>query len=210
MHVREHASKLFILGDLFDFWFEYRHAIPIGQFNILRRLLEIRENGIPIVFLAGNHDYWCGDFFRREIGMETHTDPFAVELQKRRIWLAHGDGLVRGDWGYRVLRKILRNRLCILGYRLVHPDLGIPLAHASSSSSREHTGEREIDPERFLAEVARPKFQEGFDGVILGHIHSPFHVREADRDFIILGDWIRHFSYVTLTDGVFEPHRWGS
>jgi UDP-2,3-diacylglucosamine hydrolase len=208
VHVRENASKLIILGDLFDFWFEYRHAIPAGQFNILRRLQEIRENEIPIVFIAGNHDYWCGDFFRREIGMETHADPITLELQGRHLWLAHGDGLVSGDWGYRVLRKVLRNRLCILGYRMLHPDLGIPLAHASSSSSREHTREQKVDVERFLTQVARPRFRDGYDAVILGHIHKPVHVREEGRDFIFLGDWIRHFTYVTLTGGALEQHRW--
>ncbi len=207
-HVRESASRLIILGDLFDFWFEYRHAVPSGHFNILCRLLEIREAGIPIDFVAGNHDYWSGDFLRREIGAVCHTDPIALELQGRKIWLAHGDALARGDWGYRVLRKILRNPLCIAGYRLLHPDLGIPLALASSSTSRGHTARGRVDVEKYLTEVARPKFREGFDSVILGHIHKPVHVQDDSGEFLFLGDWLYHFSYATLTDGRFEQHTW--
>jgi len=207
-HVRDHASRLYILGDLFDFFFLYRHAIPSGHLGLSRRLHEIREAGIPTTFLAGNHDYWCLDFLSREFDIETHPDPISVELQGRRMWLAHGDGLVKRDWGYRVLRRVLRNPLCIGAYRLLHPDLGIPLAHGSSSTSRQYTENRELAIEAYDREVVQPRVEEGYDAVLMGHIHVPTHRREGEKDFFFLGDWMRTCTYVTLERGAFARHRW--
>lgn len=207
-HVVERASRLFVLGDLFDFWFEYRHAVPIGYHWLFRRFLELREAGVPVTFLAGNHDYWCMDFLARELGVETHADPIGVTLQGRRIWMAHGDGLIHRDVGYRLLRRMLRNRACIAAYRLLHPDLGIPLAHGSSSGSRAVTEQRDIALGAYRREVVLPRLAEGFDAVLLGHIHVPIHQREGDGEFMFLGDWLRAFTYATLEDGVLTQRRW--
>ena len=191
-----------------DFWFSYRHAIPAGHIWLYRRLLELRERSIPTTFLAGNHDYWCLDFLREEFDVTTHGEPISVEHQGLKLWLAHGDGLIRRDGAYRVLRRILRNRLCIGAYRLLHPDLGIPLAHSSSDTSRHHTEQRDPAPDHYWAEVAEPKFAEGYDAVILGHIHIPTH-READgRHMFFLGDWLDSFTYLVLENGRFDHRRW--
>jgi UDP-2,3-diacylglucosamine hydrolase len=207
-HVRDHAGRLYIVGDLFDFWFSYRHAIPAGHIWLYRRLLEFRESGIPVTFLAGNHDYWCLDFLRDEFGIESHEGSLDATIQGRRIWLAHGDGLIGSDWGYRRLKSILRNRLAITAYRLIHPDFGIPLAHSSSDTSRHHTESRDPVDRAYLAEVARPRFAEGFDAVVMGHIHIPTHIEEDDKHMFFLGDWISEFTYLVLENGAFEPRRW--
>jgi UDP-2,3-diacylglucosamine hydrolase len=207
-HVREVGSRLYILGDLFDFWFEYRHAMPAGHLQVFRRLHELREAGVPMTFLAGNHDYWCLEFLAREFGMDVHPDALVREHQGRRIWMAHGDGLVRGDWGYRVLRKVLRNRFCIGAFRWVHPDLGIPLAHGSSSTSRHYTEARNLPIEAYVEEVVRRRWAEGFDAVLMGHIHLPTHREESGKEFFFLGDWITQFRYLTLENGAFTHHTW--
>src|SRR5262245_38654941 len=123
------AESLFIVGDLFDFWFEYSTAIPRRHFKTLCALRRLREAGVEITYLAGNHDFWLGGFLSNELGIHTREGPVTVEKQGRRAWIHHGDGLIGGDLGYRMLKKILRNRVNIRLYRWLHPDLGIPLAH---------------------------------------------------------------------------------
>ena len=208
VHVRDYASHLYILGDLFDFWFEYRHAIPSGHLWLFRRFYEIREAQIPVVFLSGNHDYWCMDFLSREFGFEVSPRPIEASHQGRRMWLAHGDGLIQRDWAYRILRQVLRNPFAIWAYRTLHPDLGISLALSSSSSSRHVTELRDLAQEAYLEEVVKPRFAEGYDSVIMGHIHIPTHISEGGRDFIFLGDWITKFTYVTLEEGAFRQQAW--
>lgn len=206
--VRDRGSGLYILGDLFDFWFEYRHAMPAGNLRLFRRLQEIREAGVPMTFLAGNHDFWCLEFLSREFGIACHADEIEREHQGRRIWMAHGDGLVKQDWGYRVLKKILRNPLCIAAYRWIHPDLGVPLAHGSSSTSRHYTEARNLPVEAYVEEVVRPVWARGFDAVLMGHIHLPTHRVEDGKEFFFLGDWITQFRYLTLENGVFTHRTW--
>jgi UDP-2,3-diacylglucosamine hydrolase len=204
---REYAGSLYILGDLFDFWFEYRHAVPNGHFQIFHRLSELREAGVPVTFLAGNHDFWCLPFLAREFGVIVHENPVSVTAQGRHLWLAHGDGLVRKDWPYRALRRVLRHPYAIAAYRLVHPDIGVPLAHHSSGTSRVYTETRHLSPDAYRDEVVLPKFREGYDAVLLGHVHVPTHEVHGGKDFFFVGDWLTHDTYVELRDGVFTQRR---
>jgi len=209
---RESLTHLYILGDLFDFWFEYRYAIPKGGFPVLRALADLVDRGVPVAYLGGNHDFWCGSYLQREIGVHVHQQPIRVEHQGRRIYLAHGDGIVPGDTGYKILKAVLRNRLSIALYRTIHPDLGIPFAHRVSLVSRKHTHEKRFYIDRFSRYLAGPRFAAGDDAVVVGHVHDPMHFRDArQRDFLIVGDWIDYFTSVTLRDGRFtlEQHRPG-
>ena len=160
-HVRDTGSGLYIIGDLFDFWFAYKHALPGGHFQLYRRFYELGEAGVPMTFLAGNHDFWCVDFLAEEFGMATHPDPISAEIQGRKIWMAHGDGLVKKDWGYRAMRKVLRSPFCIAAYRIIHPDIGIPLAHDSSTHSRGVTSERRHRLLRLLGRGRPPPLRRG-------------------------------------------------
>src|SRR5512145_2740221 len=153
------ASSLYIVGDLFDFWFEYRTAIPRRHFDTLTTLGRLREAGVDITYLNGNHDFWLGTFFRDTLGIRTHDGALTVEAQGRRLWLHHGDGLVGGDLGYRALKAVIRHPVSIGLYRLIHPDLGIPLAHAVSRWSRHSREDRPPDTGRLWREIAEPRFR---------------------------------------------------
>ena len=202
------ASDLYIVGDLFEFWFEYATAIPRRYFGLLRALDEIREQGVRITCLTGNHDFYLGAFLSEELGLRTAEGPLSVEHQGRRIWLHHGDGLMRGDLGYKVLRRVLRHPFSIAAYRWVHPDLGIPFAHWASQWSRHSRGERPLEGERMFQTIAAPRFAEGFDAVMVGHFHHVFERREGARVFYVLGDWFDSFSYVELANGEFTQQSW--
>jgi UDP-2,3-diacylglucosamine hydrolase len=203
------AAALVIVGDLFDFWFEYRSAIPRRHFATLAILRRLREAGVALSYLNGNHDFWLGRFLAEEVGIETHDGPLRLAVQGRRVWLHHGDGLVGGDLGYRILRRVIRHPLSIALYGLVHPDLGIPLAHQVSRWSRGSRGEKPLEPERLWREIALPRFAEGFDAVMVGHFHHVYERREPGREFFLLGDWIDRFTYARLEGGVVHLERWG-
>lgn len=202
------ASALVIAGDLFDFWFEYRTAIPRRHFATLAILRRLRESGVAITYLNGNHDFWLGRFLAAELGIETLDGPLALEAQGRRLWVHHGDGLVGGDLGYRVLRAVIRHPASIALYGLLHPDLGIPLAHQVSRWSRQSRGESRLEPGRLWREIAEPRFAQGFDGVLVGHFHHVYERREPGREFFLLGDWITRGTYAVLEDGRVRLEDW--
>ncbi len=202
------ASSLYIVGDLFDFWFEYPTAIPRRHFRTLCALRRLRASGVLIHYLPGNHDFWLGEFLAREVGVERHPSSIELRLQDRRIFLHHGDGLVGGDLGYRLLRRVLRHPASIALYQLLHPDLGIPLARQVSRLSRHAKGDPVLDADRLYREIAEPRFRQGFDAVVVGHFHHVYERREDGREFFVLGDWIRHFSYLRLDQGRLTLQAW--
>ncbi len=202
------AASLFIVGDLFDFWFEYRTAIPRRVFATLAVLQHLRDRGIEITYLNGNHDFWLGRFLSEELGIRTRHGALSLELQGRRLWLHHGDGLAAGDHGYRMLRQVLRHPVSIALYQWLHPDLGIPLAHWFSNRSRVAQGDRPLEADRLWTQIAAPRFAEGYDAVVIGHFHHAYERRDGSREFFVLGDWIRHFTYLTLEQGSLQFHAW--
>lgn len=201
------ASELYIVGDLFDFWFEYGTAIPRRYFGTLVALQRLREAGVAITYLNGNHDFWLGTFFRDTLGIRTIDGGVTVEAQGRKLFVHHGDGLVGGDLGYKILRSILRSRACIGFYGLLHPDIGIPLALAVSRWSRHSRPDGPLRPARLWNEIAKPAFARGHDGVLVGHFHEAYEQREDGREFFVLGDWIERFTYAELSNGKLELKR---
>ena len=203
-HINEPNNTLFIVGDLFDFWFEYTQVIPYKHFPILCMLHIMVENGVEINFIPGNHDFWIGNFFEN-MGIKIYKDPIDTWIENKHYYIDHGDGLLKADRGYRILKKILRNSLSIKLYRLIHPDIGIALAHFFSNLSRnkkiEHNQKEYIN-------FAKNKFKQGFDNVILGHTHLPFEFKEKDKIFINIGDWIDHFTYGYLEDNQLKLKYW--
>lgn len=195
------AHTLVIAGDLFEFWFEYRTVIPRRYLDTLCRLRRLRQAGLEITYLTGNHDFSLGSFLRDEIGLHTRVGALSLELQGRRLWIHHGDGLVGGDLGYRILRRVIRSPVSIALYRLIHPDLGIPFAHWVSGLSRRSREARMLEPERLIREVAEPRFAAGYDAVLIGHFHHTYEHRQPGREFFLLGDWIRHFTYAVVEGG---------
>ena len=206
--IRQDASQLFIVGDLFDAWFEYRTVIPKGFHRTLAALDDLVRHGIAVHYLAGNHDYWMRDFFREELGMRTHHAPFDVVVDGKKIFIHHGDGLAAKDAGYKILKKILSNRFSIWLYSWLHPDIGIAIARSSSRKSRKHTSTKEYGREDGMVGFSRKKIEEGFDVVVMGHRHEPI-CKEFGRGlYLNLGDLIEHNTYAVMDNGQIELKQW--
>jgi len=202
------AAGLCIVGDLFDFWFEYGTVIPKGFHRTLSALQEYTDAGVPVHYLAGNHDFWMGDFFPSELGVRVYAGPVELLLGGKRVYLHHGDGLAHNDLGYRLIKPILRNRWSIRLYRWLHPDLGVPLARGSSHSSRQYTAGKKYGEGEGMAAFAAGKIRDGVDIVVMGHRHTPELVAMEGGTYVNLGDWITHRTYGTLTEGVISLQRW--
>jgi len=199
--VKNDGEKLFILGDLFDFWFEYKHAIPKEHLRLVFHLAALIESGVEVHYMSGNHDFWLGEFLSREAGIIIHRDYYETTEQGKRLFLIHGDGIATSDWGYRILKRILRSRVNIWLYQKLPADWGIPLAKWVSSSSRSYTRGR---PPRFLKDYekyAARKIAEGYDAVIIGHLHHPILQDYEGGTYLNTGDFIEHFSYGRMEAG---------
>ena len=201
------SERVVIAGDLFQFWFDLGGSIPSGYFDILEALSRLRRSGTRVDYLAGNHDYWRGDFFRRELGIETHPGELVLETQGRRIRVSHGDGEGPGDRGYKLLRRVVRSPLVVGAARLAHPALLHGVAHAMGRWSRAHTGVRPPDRARLEA-AAQATFARGFDALVLGHVHAQVHAHLPGGELIVIGDWLELRSWVRLQGGTFTPGRW--
>jgi UDP-2,3-diacylglucosamine hydrolase len=198
--VKADGDRLIILGDLFDFWFEYKHAMPKEHFGVLVDLQDVIKSGVQVDYVSGNHDFWMDDFFETRIGIAVHRDRLDLEYQGRRLHLIHGDGLAGADRGYRLLKRILRNRFNIWLYRKLPPDWAIPLAKFVSGSSRDYTSQRDHGFVPDYEAYAKTKLREGFDIVIIGHLHIPSVTTIDGGMYINSGDFINHFSYVRVDE----------
>ncbi len=215
-HCGREASQVIINGDLFDFWFEYGSVVPRGHTRVLGALAALVDAGIPVLFMGGNHDWWGGDFLRDEIGVAFRQDPAVLDIQGRRVLLAHGDGLGSGDLGYRVLRHLLRGGPTRFAFRWLHPDVGAWVARRVSKTGLRdgESLEKQKARSRFLEAWATSRLAESpeLDLVVLGHTHIPL-LREVapGRFYLNSGDWLVHRSYALLTPSA--PPRlleWGS
>lgn len=203
-HCRGTADLLFILGDLFDAWFEYRTVIPKGYHHLFTALDNLRTGGTEIHYLAGNHDFWMRDFFTTDLGITLHRNPFSIRIGTTSFLLHHGDGLATNDLGYAILKPILRNRLSVWLYTWLHPDIGIPLARSSSKKSRGYTSGKEYGEMDGMRNFAKARIEEGTDIVVMGHRHIPVRETIGRGVYINLGDWITHNSYAEFGDnGIF-------
>ncbi|HLF34652.1 MAG TPA: UDP-2,3-diacylglucosamine diphosphatase [Cyclobacteriaceae bacterium] len=194
------AHSLFILGDIFDFWFEYGHTIPKGYARLMGCLAGLRDAGIGIYFFTGNHDMWMQDYFPKEFGIRVFRKPATVEINGTRFLLGHGDGLGPGDFKYKVLKKIFENKICQWAFRCIHPDLGIPLANFLSRNSRDVNLKKDLeflgDKEWILQFCREAELKDHHDIYMFGHRHMPLdiNINENSR-YINLGDWMNHFTY---------------
>jgi len=211
--VRERrADHLYVVGDLFDFWFEYTHVMPWRHARILAEIRSVVDVGVPVTFLGGNHDWWAGPVFEQFAGMTVHRKPFSVTHQGLRIHLHHGDGLAStSDSGYLVLKAVLRNRWVIRLLRVVHPDLAYELGHRFSRFSRRHLTGGTFRVAPAVHEFVDTRLAEGHHAVAIGHLHTRFaEVRPGGGRFFVLGDWMSIFSALRLEDGEFAWEDWSS
>lgn len=202
-HVIERGGTLFIVGDLFDFWFEYKYVMPKAYFDVLTALYRARLKGVDIFFVPGNHDFWYLDFMKENIFTGVSTDGYSIEVNGKKFSILHGDGLLSWDRGYRLLRSLIRNRAFISLYRWLHPDIGYIIGRAISRSGRHHVHTQEYNDTVIgeLKEFARTRIEDGVDFVVMGHYHQVRKVDLGSGTLMVLGDWIRYRSF-----GYFDGH----
>jgi UDP-2,3-diacylglucosamine hydrolase len=198
---RQDAAQIFIVGDMFDFWYEYKRVVPKGFVRLLGTLAQISDSSIPITFFTGNHDMWMKGYFEKELNIAVYHEPQVFVFNDKKFYIGHGDGLGPGDHGYKFIKKVFRNPVCRFLFGALHPRLGIALADYFSRKSREATGSVE---EKFLGEDKEWLVQyckdilakEDFDFFIFGHRHLPIDFAfPSGARYINLGDWIRYFTY---------------
>jgi UDP-2,3-diacylglucosamine hydrolase len=199
--VKDSAAMIFVVGDLFDFWFEYRTVVPKGYVRILGKLAELTDNQIPVHFFVGNHDMWMSGYFEKELNIPVLFESKTYEFNGKKMLVGHGDGLGPGDHGYKFIKKVFRNPICQFLFGLLPPFFGISLANFFSKRSRIMTG---VTDEQFLGEdkewlvlYAKEKLkEEHFDFFVFGHRHLPIDLQlKSDSRYINLGDWIKYNSY---------------
>lgn len=197
--IRSDCETLFILGDLFDYWFEYNTVIPKFHIRTLAELALMRDEGISIYYIMGNHDFGHKNYFEEELDIPIYKNDLEITLHGKRFYLAHGDGKAYNDTGYLILRSILRNPFCQWLYKWIHPDIGIPLASSSSHASRDYTGEKNYGKRDGLRDFAEKRIEAGADFVLMGHRHKP-HIEKMGAGFYVnLGDLLSN-----RTLGIFD------
>ncbi|MDT8346176.1 MAG: UDP-2,3-diacylglucosamine diphosphatase [Flavobacteriaceae bacterium] len=202
--IKDDAHCLFLLGDLFDFWFEYKKVVPKGFVRILGKLAEFTDASIPVYYFVGNHDLWMNDYFQEELGIPVYHSPQVFEFQNKRFFIGHGDGLGPGDKGYKRMKKVFTNPAAKWLYRWLHPDFGVRLAQHLSVKNKLISGKEDIrflgkEKEWLVQYCQRKLADEHFDYFIFGHRHLPLDIELKENSrYINLGDWITHFSYASF------------
>jgi UDP-2,3-diacylglucosamine hydrolase len=202
--IKHDAAEIFIVGDMFDFWYEYRKVVPKGYVRLLGKLAELSDAGIRLHFFVGNHDMWMRDYFQRELNIPVYYEPKPFERNGKRFLIGHGDGLGPGDHGYKRLKKIFRNPACKWLFGILPPVMGVGLANYLSRRSRAQTGSTEEvflgeDKEWLIIYCKDVLKAENFDFFVFGHRHLPIDYRLPNGSrYINLGDWIRYFTYAVF------------
>lgn len=197
---KSNCDELFIVGDLFDYWFEYRRVYQKGFFRTLTALQDLVESGRKVHFFIGNHDFFHFDFFEMELGLLMYQNPQNFVLNNKKFFIGHGDGLVANDLGYNILKKILRNKFIQWLYSLIHPDFGVWLASRTSKKSREYTTGKKYHEFDGLIDSAKRFIDSGYDYVIFGHLHQRQFYQYKNGFYINLGSWIDKPCYGKFTD----------
>lgn len=201
-HVGEDGSSLLLAGDLFDFWFEYGPVVPGRHFRVLAALADLVDAGLPVTLAGGNHDAWGGRFLTNEVGVIFHADPFRTKLAGRETLVAHGDGVGRGDLKYRALKTVLRGRATIAAFRALHPEIGMRIARAvSSTEAKAGADDGSEGRSRHIENWARAQLraEPDLELVVCGHAHRPAIVEEGvGRFYLNAGDWVTSFTYITV------------
>ena len=195
------AKEIYLLGDIFDFWWEYRKVVPKGFTRLLGTISSITDSGIPVHFFTGNHDLWSGNYFSEECGMIMHREPYTTTFDGKRFHLAHGDGLGTKNFGVNFLNAIFRNKILQKMYSVIHPSMGVGIGHKWSLNSRLGRGEK---PEEFkgkenedLVRYAKKLLaKEKIDYFIFGHRHLAMSIKlDPEIEILFLGDWISSCNY---------------
>ena len=215
-NAQKDAAAIFIVGDIFDFWFEYKTVVPKGFIRILGCLAEISDAGIPLHIFTGNHDLWMNDYLTSELNSKVYYEPRLFTLGSKQFYIGHGDGLGPGDYGYKRLKKVFTNPVCQWLFRWLHPDAGIQLANYFSAKSRAKTGTADElflgeDKEWLIIYTKQMAEKMDVDYFIFGHRHFAidYVINEKTR-YINLGDWIKLNTYGVFDGNSMQLLKWGS
>lgn len=206
--IKKDATALFLLGDLFDFWFEYKTVVPKGFVRVLGKLAELRDSGIPIYFFVGNHDLWMEDYFQRELDIPVFHTTQEFIFNDKVFLIGHGDGLGPGDKGYKRMKKVFTNPFSKWLFRWIHPDLGVRLAQYLSVKNKLISGDDDVvylgEEKEWLVLYSKRKLEtKHYDYFIFGHRHLPMTIKVGENStYANLGDWIGYFTY-----GVFDGEK---
>ena len=211
--VKHEAHSIYLMGDIFDFWFEYKHAIPKGFIRLQGKLAELTDSGIPVIFFTGNHDMWMFDYFTKELNIPIYRDPLELEINlptgqagNQKILIGHGDGLGPGDSFYKILKKFFNSSFCQWLFARIHPNLGIGIAQYWSRKSRISNIKREEkfqgeENEFLLTYCKELEKTNHHDFYIFGHRHLPLDLKVSENSrYINLGEWV-HFNTYGVYDG---------
>ena len=203
--IKKDATVIFLLGDLFDFWFEYKTVIPKGFVRVLGKLAELRDSGIAIHYFVGNHDLWMSDYFEKELNIPVYHRPQEFTFNDKIFFIGHGDGLGPGDKGYKRMKKVFTNPFSKWLFRWLHPDIGVRLAQYLSVKNKLISGDDDVvflgEEREWLVLYSKRKLEtKHYDYFIFGHRHLPMTINVGNNaTYVNLGDWIGYFTY-----GVFD------
>ncbi|HSW67912.1 MAG TPA: UDP-2,3-diacylglucosamine diphosphatase [Bacteroidales bacterium] len=202
--IRHDATAIFLLGDIFDFWFEYRTVVPKGFVRLLGTLASISDSGIPVHLFRGNHDIWAFEYLNKELGIHLHRQRGLAELGNKRFFITHGDGLGPGDLGYKLLKMVFENHVIQRMFSWLHPDIGARIAHYFSRRSRHannvkkaKNGGLPIQNEMMYQYAIKCASElPDIDYFVFGHLHEPTNIALNNKaKLVIIGDWITNFTY---------------
>lgn len=208
--IQKDASEIYLMGDLFDFWFEYKSVVPKGFVRLLGKIAELTDAGIKINIFTGNHDMWMFDYLEKELNVTIHRAPITREYTGKKFYIAHGDGLGPGDHGYKFIKKIFANKFCQWAFARLHPNFSFAIANYFSGKSRLANGTTD---EKFLGEenewlviyskeILKNNFHDYF---IYGHRHLPLEIKLNEKStYINLGDWLQYFTYAVFDGNKIE------
>ncbi len=199
--IKKDAEAIFLLGDLFDFWFEYKTVVPKGFVRVLGKLAEIKDSGIPIYFFVGNHDLWMRDYFETELNIPVYHTPKEFKINNQLFLIGHGDGLGPHDKGYKRMKKVFTFPLFKWMFRWLHPDLGVKLGQYMSVKNKLISGDEDAkflgEDNEWLVQYCKRKLEtKHYDYFVFGHRHLPLDIElKNNSKYINLGDWIQYFTY---------------
>lgn len=199
------ASHVFLVGDVFEFWMEYRDYVNRHHFPLFRALAELVESGVQVHYLCGNHDFQLDTFFPEQLGVQVHRH-LKINLQGHSIWIQHGDGAAKSDWKYRIARRILHSPLNVFLFRLLHPDWGMSLARWVGRTSRKANQYKDPLLSEYRAWAQSIMTRESCDTVVHGHNHHAGIETLPQGTHVSCGQWLLSLSYVELRSGTFTLH----
>ncbi|MUU79199.1 UDP-2,3-diacylglucosamine diphosphatase [Winogradskyella sp. HL2-2] len=208
--IKDDAAAIFLLGDLFDFWFEYKTVVPKGFTRTLGKLAEITDSGIPVYFFVGNHDLWMKDYFKTELNIPVFHKPQEFSFNNKSFFIGHGDGLGPKDKGYKRMKKVFTNPFFKWLFRWMHPDIGMKIGQYMSVKNKMISGDDDAkflgEDNEWLAQYAKRKLQDKHrDYFIFGHRHLPLEIQLNETSkYINLGDWILYYTYGVFDGTTFE------